>query len=204
MQSNLTSAAAKCKKHVKQLGANDVAPKSADMPAKADVIMTEIFDSQLLGEGILPTMQHTVKHLLQVCCHPITLATDATSLMQALQCQPKCAAVAVSPQMVHVAFCMCKPCVPHVHSTSAWASMFVDACALSMQQITRPLQKVETSLRFNCILLYTFSDCLLTSYFISQCNYVPSAGNIVIVKGANTMPIAMRLHDQTTLQADHV
>ena len=33
---------------------------------RADVIVTEIFDSELLGEGILPTMRHAVKHLLQV------------------------------------------------------------------------------------------------------------------------------------------
>ena len=38
-----------------------------DMPRKPDVIVTEIFDSELLGEGILPTMRHAVKHLLQVC-----------------------------------------------------------------------------------------------------------------------------------------
>lgn len=42
-------------------------PDRPDMPCKADVIVTEIFDSELLGEGILPTMQHAVKHLLQVC-----------------------------------------------------------------------------------------------------------------------------------------
>ena len=42
-------------------------PDRPDMPRKADVIVTEIFDSELLGEGILPTMQHAVKHLLQVC-----------------------------------------------------------------------------------------------------------------------------------------
>ena len=44
-------------------------PDRPDMPRKSDVIVTEIFDSELLGEGILPTMRHAVKHLLQVC-HP--------------------------------------------------------------------------------------------------------------------------------------
>ena len=41
-------------------------PDHPDMPRKPDVIVTEIFDSELLGEGILPTMRHAVKHLLQV------------------------------------------------------------------------------------------------------------------------------------------
>lgn len=40
--------------------------KQKCMDRRADVIVTEIFDSELLGEGILPTMQHAVKHLLQV------------------------------------------------------------------------------------------------------------------------------------------
>ena len=38
----------------------------ADISSKVDVIVTEIFDSQLLGEGILPTMRHAVQHLLKV------------------------------------------------------------------------------------------------------------------------------------------
>lgn len=33
---------------------------------QADVIVTEIFDSELLGEGMLPTMRHAVQHLLKV------------------------------------------------------------------------------------------------------------------------------------------
>ena len=32
---------------------------------KAAVIVTEIFDSELLGEGVLPTMRHAVRELLQ-------------------------------------------------------------------------------------------------------------------------------------------
>ena len=37
-----------------------------DLPQRVDVIMTEIFDSELLGEGILPTLQHAVSNLLKV------------------------------------------------------------------------------------------------------------------------------------------
>ncbi|KAK9812700.1 hypothetical protein WJX72_002285 [[Myrmecia] bisecta] len=39
--------------------------RQGDLPQKADVIVTEIFDSELLGEGILPTMLHAAKHLLK-------------------------------------------------------------------------------------------------------------------------------------------
>jgi hypothetical protein len=38
------------------------------MDGAADVIVTEIFDSELLGEGILPTMRHATANLLKV--HP--------------------------------------------------------------------------------------------------------------------------------------
>ena len=63
----LTSAAAKRKKYARQREDYAAAGRSSDMPCKADVIVTEIFDSELIGEGILPTMRHAVKHLLQVC-----------------------------------------------------------------------------------------------------------------------------------------
>ena len=67
-----TIAAAKRLKHARQQDdyAADVAGTSSSsimIPCKADVIVTEIFDSELIGEGILPTMRHAVKHLLQVC-----------------------------------------------------------------------------------------------------------------------------------------
>lgn len=39
------------------------------MEAAADVIVTEIFDSELLGEGVLPTMRHALKSLLKVSSH---------------------------------------------------------------------------------------------------------------------------------------
>ena len=37
-----------------------------DLPQRVDIIVTEIFDSELLGEGILPTLQHAVNNLLKV------------------------------------------------------------------------------------------------------------------------------------------
>lgn len=33
--------------------------------SKASLIVTEIFDSELLGEGVLPTMRHAAAALLQ-------------------------------------------------------------------------------------------------------------------------------------------
>ncbi|EQC29820.1 hypothetical protein SDRG_12366 [Saprolegnia diclina VS20] len=35
-----------------------------DMPVRADMLVSELFDSLLLGEGILPTLQHAREHLL--------------------------------------------------------------------------------------------------------------------------------------------
>ena len=32
-----------------------------DLPAKADVVVMEIFDSELIGEGVLPTMRHAMQ-----------------------------------------------------------------------------------------------------------------------------------------------
>lgn len=74
--SALTSAAVKRLKHARQQedyvaaiagNSSSSSHSSSMMPCKADVIVTEIFDSELIGEGILPTMRHAVKHLLQVC-----------------------------------------------------------------------------------------------------------------------------------------
>lgn len=40
-----------------------------------DVIVTEIFDSELLGEGILPTMRHAAAKLLKVMLRGAVCAT---------------------------------------------------------------------------------------------------------------------------------
>lgn len=36
-----------------------------DMPEKADLLITEIFSSELLGEDVLPTLEHAKEHLLK-------------------------------------------------------------------------------------------------------------------------------------------
>ena len=40
-----------------------------DLPEKVNVLVTEIFDSELIGEGVLPTMRHARKSLLLVRKH---------------------------------------------------------------------------------------------------------------------------------------
>ncbi len=66
-QQDCTSAPAMRKKHSRLHTPKAKTPDRPDMPRKPDVIVTEIFDSELLGEGVLPTMRHAVKQLLQVC-----------------------------------------------------------------------------------------------------------------------------------------
>ena len=39
------------------------------MLKKANILVTEIFDTELLGEGVLPTLAHAWKHLLEVGTH---------------------------------------------------------------------------------------------------------------------------------------
>ena len=41
-----------------------------DMDRKADVLVTEIFDSELLGEGLLPTLRDAIPRLLKVLMSP--------------------------------------------------------------------------------------------------------------------------------------
>ncbi len=38
----------------------------ADMPVKANILVTEVFDTELIGEGALVTFKHAHKHLLEV------------------------------------------------------------------------------------------------------------------------------------------
>lgn len=40
--------------------------KNKDMAEKANILITEIFDSELLGEEVLKTINHAKEHLLEV------------------------------------------------------------------------------------------------------------------------------------------
>ncbi|KAG2424741.1 hypothetical protein HXX76_014314 [Chlamydomonas incerta] len=46
-------------------GAPGSDPDPIDMYERVDVVVTEIFDSELLGEGMIPTMRHAVQHLIK-------------------------------------------------------------------------------------------------------------------------------------------
>lgn len=37
-----------------------------DMPQKANILVTEVFDTELIGEGALGTYSHALKNLLEV------------------------------------------------------------------------------------------------------------------------------------------
>ena len=37
-----------------------------DMSQRANILVTEVFDSELIGEGAVPTFRHAVKELLEV------------------------------------------------------------------------------------------------------------------------------------------
>lgn len=38
-----------------------------DMEMKANVLITELFDTELIGEGALPSYEHAHQNLVQVC-----------------------------------------------------------------------------------------------------------------------------------------
>lgn len=37
-----------------------------DMASKANILVTEVFDTELIGEGAIGTFRHALEHLLQV------------------------------------------------------------------------------------------------------------------------------------------
>lgn len=40
--------------------------QNGDMPAKANILVTEVFDTELIGEGALSTFRHAQRELLEV------------------------------------------------------------------------------------------------------------------------------------------
>ncbi|XP_047341712.1 protein arginine N-methyltransferase 7 [Impatiens glandulifera] len=55
-----------------------------DIPSKADVLVSEILDSELLGEGLIPSLQHAYDRLLQP--NPKTVPYRATTYGQLVEC----------------------------------------------------------------------------------------------------------------------
>ena len=63
-QPNVPSAASKRRAELAEKAA--AAERVCRLPDRVDVIVSEIFDSQLLGEGLLPTLWDAVPRLLKV------------------------------------------------------------------------------------------------------------------------------------------
>lgn len=40
--------------------------ETGDMKQRANILVTEVFDTELIGEGALPTFKHAHEHLLEV------------------------------------------------------------------------------------------------------------------------------------------
>ncbi|KAG8376293.1 hypothetical protein BUALT_Bualt09G0048200 [Buddleja alternifolia] len=55
-----------------------------DMPSRADVLVSEILDSELLGEGLIPSLQHAYDNLLVE--NPLTVPYRATIYSQLVEC----------------------------------------------------------------------------------------------------------------------
>ncbi|XP_051137317.1 protein arginine N-methyltransferase 1.6 isoform X2 [Andrographis paniculata] len=55
-----------------------------DIPSRADILVSEILDSELLGEGLIPTLQHAHDHLLVE--NPQTVPHRATVFAQLVEC----------------------------------------------------------------------------------------------------------------------
>lgn len=48
--------------------------KDGDMPKRANILVTEVFDTELIGEGALSTFRHAHKVLLEVTLMQLVLA----------------------------------------------------------------------------------------------------------------------------------
>ncbi len=53
-----------------------------DMKEKANVLVTEIFDTELIGEGVLPTLRHAHRELLEVSVSFLTIPYHSISVTQ--------------------------------------------------------------------------------------------------------------------------
>ncbi|XP_070575003.1 protein arginine N-methyltransferase 7-like [Ptychodera flava] len=54
-----------------------------DMPYKANILATEVFDTELIGEGAIPTYKHALEHLLEEDC--IAVPSSATVIAQVVE-----------------------------------------------------------------------------------------------------------------------
>lgn len=57
-----------------------------DMPSRANILVTEVFDTELLGEGALLTFAHAHSHLMEVRHDYINLLSLSFSSAQLCSC----------------------------------------------------------------------------------------------------------------------
>lgn len=61
------------------------------MPTKANILITELFDTELIGEGALPSYKHAHQNLVQVCVKVCLLCVCfCVFWLQAVKSQPQC------------------------------------------------------------------------------------------------------------------
>ena len=57
--------------------------KEVDLQAsrRADIIVNELYDTELLGEGVLPTLRHALEHLASPTCVVVPAAADVVAVL---------------------------------------------------------------------------------------------------------------------------
>ena len=74
---------------------------SGDMPTRANILVTEVFDTELIGEGALVTFAHAHKHLLEVIAEVLTIEHFVLKYPLPLPLLPLLARVHCDPFLSH-------------------------------------------------------------------------------------------------------
>ena len=53
----------------------------AQATRRADIIVNELYDTELLGEGVLPTLRHALEHLAAPNCAVVPAAADVVAVL---------------------------------------------------------------------------------------------------------------------------
>lgn len=51
------------------------------MQTKANILITELFDTELIGEGALPSYEHAHQYLVQVCVRVFVYTDSCVSVL---------------------------------------------------------------------------------------------------------------------------
>lgn len=63
--------------------------EDGDMPCRANILVTEVFDTELIGEGAISTFNHAHKHLLEVSDSQLRISLTS-NLNLSLRCILSC------------------------------------------------------------------------------------------------------------------